>query len=213
MLDTGVYQIRNTTNGKVYVGSAVKFSQRWRQHTHLLRKRKHHSRILQNAWNKYGEAAFAFEPLFICAKEMLVFYEQRAIDTLRPKYNAAGVAGSTLGMKHSIQARANNAAAQRGKKMSKETCAKMAAARKGTKVSAETKARMSASKKGVLFSEAHKRALAAARQGRLLSEAHKKAIGEAHAARSNEDRQATREKRAAAMRVHWARVKAGEIQR
>lgn len=52
MLDTGIYQIRNTANGKRYVGSAVKFAQRWRQHAHLLRKRKHHSRILQNAWKQ-----------------------------------------------------------------------------------------------------------------------------------------------------------------
>lgn len=80
----GIYQIRNTTNGKIYVGSAKCFGVRWRAHRNALKRGDHHSRKLQNAWNKYGQKAFAFEIMFICAAEDLVFYEQRALDAMQP---------------------------------------------------------------------------------------------------------------------------------
>jgi len=51
---SGIYQIKNTLNGKFYVGSAVNIKQRWSTHISSLNKNNHHSGHLQNAWNKYG---------------------------------------------------------------------------------------------------------------------------------------------------------------
>lgn len=70
---SGIYQIRNTVNGKVYVGSAIKILKRWREHKTSLRKGVHHSKHLQKAWVKYGEECFVFEVIeFI---EPYLFYE------------------------------------------------------------------------------------------------------------------------------------------
>lgn len=98
---SGIYQIRNSVNGKLYVGSAASLRSRSSRHRHDLRKGKHHSSRLQNAWDKYGETCFVFETLLICNKENLLFYEQRAIDAINPEYNIERVAGSSLGRTHS----------------------------------------------------------------------------------------------------------------
>lgn len=55
-----IYWIKNTTNDNFYVGSTTQRYVRWRTHKKKLRAGKHHSRHLQSAWDKYGEAAFEF---------------------------------------------------------------------------------------------------------------------------------------------------------
>ena len=37
----GVYEIRNTVNNKVYIGSSKNIYDRWRQHIRLLEKNSH----------------------------------------------------------------------------------------------------------------------------------------------------------------------------
>lgn len=97
---SGIYEIRNTTNGHLYIGSAVNLKQRWHDHKKLLRGNKHHSKHLQNAWNKYGESAFSFAVLrYVERKEDLIINEQEYIDSCNPEYNVCRVAGSTLGFK------------------------------------------------------------------------------------------------------------------
>lgn len=100
---SGIYKITCTTNGRSYVGSAVKVRARWALHTHQAEKNKHHSKHFQRAWNKHGRDAFKFEILLVCDKSDLLMYEQRAIDVLKPKFNMTPVAGSTLGLKHSAE--------------------------------------------------------------------------------------------------------------
>lgn len=56
----GIYEIRNTKNNKIYIGSSKHVGKRWKQHKYMLRENKHHSIYLQNAWNKYGEDSFDF---------------------------------------------------------------------------------------------------------------------------------------------------------
>lgn len=60
---SGIYQIRHIDSGKIYVGSAVSFAGRWRNHRKDLAHGRHHSCHLQRAWDKYGSDAFAFEVL------------------------------------------------------------------------------------------------------------------------------------------------------
>jgi group I intron endonuclease len=103
---SGIYQIKNKKNNKVYIGSAVSLGQRFSVHTHCLRNDKHHNRHLQNAWNKYGEDSFLFEVLEkVEDKEKLVEREQHWIDIREPEYNLSPTAGSTLGVKYSEEAR------------------------------------------------------------------------------------------------------------
>ena len=103
-----IYIITNLVNNRVYVGSAVDFPQRRQVHLHHLRKNKHHSPILQAAFNKYKEENFIFSILEkVKSKETLVSREQFYIDLLNPYYNCSPTAGSPLGVKHSDVSRKN----------------------------------------------------------------------------------------------------------
>jgi len=130
---SGVYQIRNTINGKRYVGSAKLFKRRWDEHRRTLRSQKHHSRYLQAAWNKYGEDSFVFEPLLVCSAENMLFYEQRGIDYLNPEYNMSPTAGSTLGVPCSEEKKKKIGTKNRGRVLTPEhrekVCAALARAR------------------------------------------------------------------------------------
>lgn len=56
----GVYMIKNTHNGKVYIGSSVDIFLRFARHKNDLRLNRHSSIILQRAYNKYGLESFEF---------------------------------------------------------------------------------------------------------------------------------------------------------
>lgn len=92
--DGGIYVIINRLNGNTYVGSAVKFSRRWKKHLSDLKHGKHHSRHLQNAWDKYGDV-FSFTVERWCAKDDLIRFEQEVIDLLKPEYNISPTAGGS----------------------------------------------------------------------------------------------------------------------
>lgn len=102
-MKSGVYVIRNTINGKVYVGSTKSFHARFRAHKYALQGGKHHSRKLQRAWVKYGSEAFSFEKVLVCAEECLLQYEQIVIDYYQAHtkgYNHLVKAGSRAGTPH-----------------------------------------------------------------------------------------------------------------
>jgi len=110
-VNCGIYAIEHVESGKMYVGSAIDFKARWRVHLCLLNKGTHHCAHLQAAWAKYGKVAFLFRKLLVCSPENLVMYEQRCIDGYKVcdrefGYNAAPVAGSQTGYKHSPETRA-----------------------------------------------------------------------------------------------------------
>lgn len=56
----GIYIIKNTTNGKVYVGSSADIPQRFRAHRSLLRRGLHSNEHLQASWDLYGSENFEF---------------------------------------------------------------------------------------------------------------------------------------------------------
>lgn len=92
------------------------FRKRRSSHFHALRRGKHDSIYLQRAWLKYGKAAFYFKPFIVCRPQDLIFFEQRAIDTLKPRYNMRSIAGSNLGAKFSDAAKEKMRQAKLGKK-------------------------------------------------------------------------------------------------
>lgn len=101
---SGVYKITNIVNGKIYIGSAVKFKERFRIHKQGLRNNKHANRHLQGAWNIDGEGAFSFEVILVCDKKDTLFYEQLIMDAYKSYndkigYNICPKAGSNLGRK------------------------------------------------------------------------------------------------------------------
>lgn len=69
----GIYKITNSVNGKLYIGSSKDINKRWKKHFSDLKNNKHHSKYLQNAWNKYGEDNFRFEVVELVNDEELLF--------------------------------------------------------------------------------------------------------------------------------------------
>lgn len=101
---SGIYQIRNSRNGKVYIGSTQNFDQRETRHFERLIRNGHANPKLQAAFNKYGVDSFVFEIIEVCAIEDLLGREQYYLDQLdfKSNYNLALVAGSPMrGRKHS----------------------------------------------------------------------------------------------------------------
>jgi group I intron endonuclease len=96
---SGIYIIKTKINNRFYIGSAINLYNR--MHTHLthLKQKKHCNLKLQRFVNKYGIENLFFECVELCDKESLIIKEQFYIDTLKPFYNIAKIAGSTLGVK------------------------------------------------------------------------------------------------------------------
>jgi len=104
---SGNYLIRNITNGKFYVGSAVNFIKRWNRHKFDLRHNIHDNKHLQIAWNKYGESSFIFEILEELPKEIILDCEQTLLDKyvgLEWCYNISkSVFSGMTGRHHSVE--------------------------------------------------------------------------------------------------------------
>ncbi len=56
----GVYSIRNTIDGKMYIGSSKRLLDRYTDHKRELRKETHHARHLQHAVDKHGIENFEY---------------------------------------------------------------------------------------------------------------------------------------------------------
>lgn len=169
----GIYAIRNTVNGKVYIGSSVSLEKRVKEHKRKLTNSIHENDRLQKAFNKYGESAFVFEVIErVADRPKILEREQYWIDAHQSAdrnigYNIYPIAGSPSGSKPSAAARERMSAAGRkrapastatrqlisealkGKKKSPEHIEKHRVAVTGFKHTAETKAGYSAVRKGV----------------------------------------------------------------
>lgn len=162
---TGIYRIIHIDSGRCYVGQSVNIAKRWSSHRAALNQGKHTTIYLQRVWTKYGQGAFAFEIIELCEVQYLTAREQAAMDRFRPEFNAAPAAGSNLGMKHSVEARAKISAGNRGQKRSEEFCAKMRMLNLGKVLTPQHKARISAAKIGFRPSTEARAKMRAARLG------------------------------------------------
>ena len=118
----GVYQIRNEVTNQLYVGSAQNLRIRWQLHRSDLNRKKHHSILLQKAWDEYGEEHFIFEVLEYCDQPNLFERENHYLQALEPEYNIARIAESS----------------NRGVKASDETKLKLSRAARRTKTDDST---------------------------------------------------------------------------
>lgn len=100
MENVGIYQIKNKTNNKSYIGSSSRLNFRWKRHLTDLKCNIHHSLALQRAFHKYGHDNFEFIILENCDEDKLIEREQYYLDILLPEYNICKVAGNCAGVKH-----------------------------------------------------------------------------------------------------------------
>lgn len=59
----GVFQVKNTANGKILLGSSLNLDGPLNAHKFLLKSGSHRNHALQHDWNEYGADAFVFEIL------------------------------------------------------------------------------------------------------------------------------------------------------
>lgn len=173
----GVYEIVHVPTGRRYVGSSIDMRARWRKHRVSLRRCGHHSIALQRAWSKYGGGEFSFRPLLICNREMAIFYEQRAIDVLRPEFKCSPTAGSQLGYRHRAETVQKMKAAAVGRPSSF----------KGFRHSTESRRAIAENRKGKPsgpFTETRRRKISEALKGRPVSPERRAMIAATLAGRS-----------------------------
>ena len=199
--NSGIYQIKNTINGKVYVGSTNNF--KWREYSHNinLENKKHHSAKLQNAYNKYGKDSFQFSILeYVVNIGELLDREQYWIDELNAfskGYNMRPRAESNRGHKPSAETRLKMSKAQTGRIVSQETRQKKRDALKGRPLAIETRQKLSEAAKGRKITEEAKRKMSEVRKGVSKSPEAIEKTRQAHigAKRSLETRQKMSEAR------------------
>jgi group I intron endonuclease len=95
-----IYLIKNIINGKIYIGQAKDFKDRWRRHKNFT-----HGRKLKHAIMKYGFEAFRFYILErVDDRSLLDQREQYYLDLYQPfgenGYNICKIAGTSAGYKH-----------------------------------------------------------------------------------------------------------------
>lgn len=106
----GIYQITGP-EGCIYIGSSDNVRRRWKTHRARLRSGAHHNRLLQAAWDEFGEVAFTFALLEeIPDSDLLIPAEQRHLDAAkeagRAVFNlASDIRSPGRGLVHTPEAR------------------------------------------------------------------------------------------------------------
>lgn len=89
----GVYQVKNTVNGKVLLGSSLNLEGPLNRHRFMLKIGSHTNKELQNDWNELGSDKFIFEILDVVnikddpnfnLKDELTLLEQIWLEELQP---------------------------------------------------------------------------------------------------------------------------------
>lgn len=150
---SGVYGIFNISAGKVYIGSAVNISRRYREHQRKLMRGNHHSPHLQRAWNKMGPGSFMFKALRFVDKSDLIKEEQDLMNFFQSAWDEAGynicpTAGNCIGRKLSDEAKKRIADKHRGRKLSEDHRAAISAGGTGRRVTEKTLVNMRKAQQG-----------------------------------------------------------------
>lgn len=135
-----MYKISCIDNNSYYYGSSENIIKRWSYHKSMLCKNKHDNPIVQNTWNKYGEAAFQFEIDGLFEKDNLEEIENIYLKEYVGKPGCMNIGTEA----HS---------AMRGRKHTEETKQKISEAGKLRKQTEETKQKIREALQGVPRSE------------------------------------------------------------
>lgn len=131
---SGIYKIKNIINDNCYIGSSINIKNRTRIHKRYLLQNKHHSIILQRAYNKYKKENFVYEIIeIIDNKKELIKKEQYWIDKIKPIYNICKKANSSLGIKRRKETIEKLKISHLGNKHTKESKKKIGDSQRGNK--------------------------------------------------------------------------------
>lgn len=192
---SGIYQIKNLVTNKVYIGSTVRFSGRWRKHKWQLSTGVHRNTKLLNSWKKHGAESFEFSVLERVQRSLLLEREQFWLDSIKPfgsvGYNIQVTAGSNLGLALSEEHKRKIGLANKGRKKTPEQIEairkdslsrgphslehrlKISEAGKGRVIPQDLRDRMSKARLGRPMSEDAKRKMSAAKLGKTWTSAQR----------------------------------------
>lgn len=147
---TGVYLINDSTNGKVYTGSASNLRGRLNAHRNMLARNDHHNKKLQRAYNAGNDLVITVTPTD--DRETAFDLEQSIISGYHDSgllYNTATDARNAgVGYTPSLESREKMRVAHLGKKLSEAQKEKIRIANTGKKLSDEAKEKVRQSKLG-----------------------------------------------------------------
>ena len=89
-----VYKIQNKANGKFYIGSTIDFERRKREHFGELKRGMHHSKKMQDDYDKYGQNYFSMSIIENCADDARLDREQYYIDLYDASNNGYNISDS-----------------------------------------------------------------------------------------------------------------------
>src|SRR5215467_2958046 len=81
---SGIYQITNKINGKIYIGQSVNIHNRWSSHCRPSKRKQQTNISINRAIEKYGITNFEFSVIEFCAIELL---NEREIYWIKEKYS------------------------------------------------------------------------------------------------------------------------------
>lgn len=149
MFKSGIYKITNLLNNKCYIGSAIDIKHRWKVHQRFLKNSKHHSILLQRAYDKYGKENFKYEIIdYVSSPKNLIKYEQLWLNEVKPEYNVCKNAGSCLGVKRSEEVKNKLSESKKNSPYTTNQIEHMASLKRGTHLSDEQKKQISERHKG-----------------------------------------------------------------
>ncbi len=181
----GVYAIWHRASGRVYIGSSISISERWK--SHQVRASSGSMTRLHRLMREFGTSAFDFRIIHLLPKEDLLKFEKRYIGL----FNSASANGlntrknpvatydqvltdatrermrlSQLGRKHSLETRMKMSRSMTGLKRSDEARENMRKGRAGIKLSPLHCARIGESNRGKIRSEETRAKMSAGRKGK-----------------------------------------------
>lgn len=165
----GVYAITNVLTDTVYYGQSVNMVKRLRGHAIALGLGRHENQYLQRSWDRHGERAFVFTPVYLIPNGDLTSREKSCIDGahamgLKTFNLCVAMPSNKTGVRSTDATRAKISAGMLGKKNSLGHKNAL-----GCKHSAEARAKMSAAWLGKTrppFSAEHRAKLSSAARHR-----------------------------------------------
>ena len=126
---TGIYQITNVENGKIYIGQSQDIERRFHDHKNSPQPK------MREDVEIFGWDSFKFEVLEECSLEVLNDRENFYIEKLNPEYNTIKLHNWT----HTPETCEKIRQAKLGSHHTEKACEKMSKSRKGTQLSDEHK--------------------------------------------------------------------------
>jgi group I intron endonuclease len=162
-----LYVMTNKDTGKSYIGQAIDFDRRLKDH-----KRRDSDSYISRTIRVHGIDKFKITQISL-PQELLNYWESMFIsglNTMRPNgYNLTAGGDGARGYKRSLEWCKARSEARKGRPLSQEVRERISQALKGRKMSPETKAKMSISRMGHPISEETREKISMAQRGRKLS--------------------------------------------